>query len=273
MSLTNVSLNKIKLAKNSRMDVKAEEIAGLMQSIKSTGLLEPIGIMKAKKGYEILYGNRRFLAYSKLGRKTIPAMIFNPLKQSEKDIMNLTENVQRRGLGLVEVGRYCQLLMKEGLTKNEIAVRLGVSKNYIENCVISFRKVPPEFRKHVAENRGGFLKKPGDINLSAVKKLSTVSTSYRLTAAQKKNLYKAAQSKDFIPEKTGEYAKAIKSGHSNPLKKVQSSRVFSVKLYISDREYDRVYDKHITEGPFHSMSEVIANVLSGKKREIIKCKS
>ena len=49
VAITNLSLNKIKLARNSRMSVTDEEIAGLMQSIKEVGLLQPIGVEKSVK--------------------------------------------------------------------------------------------------------------------------------------------------------------------------------------------------------------------------------
>lgn len=53
MQVKELPVNKIKLGRNSRLDIKNEELSGLMQSIESEGLLQPIGVVKRGRGYEV----------------------------------------------------------------------------------------------------------------------------------------------------------------------------------------------------------------------------
>ncbi len=123
VEIKELPMNKIKIGRNSRMSVSKEDLSGLMQSINSTGLLEPIGVIKAKTGdsYQIAYGNRRFMAFSKLGLHSIPAVIHEYKNENDVDVKNLAENVQRRNISLAEIGRYASILEGEGLGKKGIS--------------------------------------------------------------------------------------------------------------------------------------------------------
>lgn len=265
-----VPLSKIKLAKNSRLNISNEELAGLMQTIKEMGMLEPIGLHKTGSKYEVIYGNRRFLAYSKLGRKVIPAMVFEKLTQAQKDLMNLAENVQRKNIGLIEVGRYCQLLLNQGLTRHEMSVRLGVPVNYIDSCLKAYSSVPTEFRKNIVDLHKGRRKKQGEIALTDVKAIHNAVSNHRLSGDQKKNLYKHAQSDKFNPKLVNEYAVAAKQGKKDLFRGIDAIKTVGIHLTMTEKEYDRLWIKHIEEGPFHSFSSFIAAVLAGQKSEKIK---
>jgi ParB/RepB/Spo0J family partition protein len=275
VEISKVAISKIKLSRNSRMDVTHEELEGLMQSIKEVGLLQPIGLIRREKGYfDIAYGNRRYLACSKLGLSTIPAIIRDEKREFDIDIQNLTENIQRRNLGLAEIGRYVGLLKKQGLTPREAAVRLGVPAKYVADCITAFERVPEKYRDDIEvrltpeqKNQRG---KAGKISVRAANAIESARKSYRLDAKDAELLYQAAKSDErFKPENVKAYAGAIKQG-KKPLDEVPITRVVRLDFFLTQDEYNRLDKKHISNGPFSSMNSLFKAILKGEKSERVK---
>lgn len=266
-SISDLRIQDIYLAKNSRMDIRDEELAGLMQSIKETGLLQPIGVIKNGKGYEVCFGNRRFLACSKLGHKRIPCIVFKKTTDADVDIKNLTENLQRRNITLIEAGRYMDILQKSGLTSREIAVRLGVNSSYVTDCLRSYQDVPKEFRKDVEVNVSGVRKNvsPGKIALHTATRIKSATKDYKLNDGERDVLYKIAKKEGFSSTRVSEYAQAIKSGSKDPLGAVEPVVAMKVNFTIKRSHHDMLVDKYITNGPFRSLSGFFRAVLTGKK--------
>ena len=78
-----------------------EKLDELKDSIEKNGLLQPIVVKKAVKGYYIIAGERRFRAYELLGKKTIPAII-KEMSDEEMMIFAVLENLQREDLSSLE---------------------------------------------------------------------------------------------------------------------------------------------------------------------------
>lgn len=270
VAVVNLPIKKIKLARNSRMSVAPDELDGLMQSIKEVGLLQPIGVVRRAKGYEVCYGNRRFLACDKLGLTKIPCIVHENKTEFDVDIKNLTENIQRRNLSLPEIGRYMELLKSEGLTSKEVAVRLGVTNSYVQACVGAFNGVPKEFQKDLEvritpEQQSTTQKTPGKIGIHTANKIISAAKSYRLNEDEKKELFKAAKSDDrFVVANVTKYASAIKQG-KKPLETVKPIKQLAIKLLLEQDYYDELMDKFITNGPFNSITHLALEILKGKK--------
>lgn len=277
--ITMMSLNKIKMSKNSRHEIKHEDLSGLMESIKSVGLLQPIGVSKNGDGYSICYGNRRFLAASRLGIKKIPVIVHTHKTEAEEDLKNLTENIQRRQISLVEAGRYVDILRKSGMKTSEIAVRLGVSKSYVEHTIKAYQDVPKDFQHDievaVTKTKGGSVKKSlGKIPVKAATKILAAKRTYRLNDEQTKYLFRAAKSNDnFQAERCNDYARSLKSGKKDPVGHQEKMKMINVNLLVTTTEYDRLFKKYCTEGPFRGLSKVIAAIASGQIHEKIKIES
>jgi ParB/RepB/Spo0J family partition protein len=272
ISIQNMPLNKIKLAKNSRLNVSDEEIAGMMQSIKEVGLLQPIGVSKSGTGYEICYGNRRFMACSKLGMKRIPVIIHTNKTEIEGDLKNLTENLQRRNISLSEAGRYMQMLRESGLSAAEIAVRLGVSKSYIQHCLNAFSEVPAEFRDDL-EMRTTMDKKktPGKIPITTATAILSAKKSHNLKAEDVRKLFKSAKSDDaFSVDNLPRYVSAIKQGKKDPVKETTPLKHMKVQFYISLDHYEELERRHVQEGPFQTMNGLFVAILKGEKSQRVK---
>lgn len=142
-----IGMDKIdRPADGTRMEINPEEIAELAQSIEERGLLQPILIARRNNRYEIVAGDRRYLAHEKLGRNKIEAKV---VEADEKDVAidRATENLQRRDLSPLEEGIiYAGLRDKMGLTVAEIGKKMGKSPGRIERrlCVL---RMPESFQK------------------------------------------------------------------------------------------------------------------------------
>jgi ParB/RepB/Spo0J family partition protein len=267
VTVQKLKLNKIKLGKNSRLSISKEELSGLMQSIKELGLLQPIGVVKNGDGYEVCYGNRRFMACSKLGFTNIPAIVHEKKKESDIDLKNLTENIQRRNISLSEAGRYLELLLAGGLSESEAAVRMGVAKSYVRSALAAYREVPTKYRKDLEINvSGGRPKKtPGKITVSVANAISNARRRCRLTAEETEKLFDLAKDEKFQIENTQHYALALKEGKKNPLLVVDKLKYISVRFAITQDEHDRLMRDFVIDGPFQSINGLIRAILEGKK--------
>ena len=110
MKITNTPLDQININVRFRKpsEVKVNEIA---DSISQVGLLSPIGIDASKN---LIFGMHRFLAYQKLGKKTIPSII-QKSDPKMNELKELVENYDRNDLDLIQLSDH--LVKREQLLK------------------------------------------------------------------------------------------------------------------------------------------------------------
>ena len=110
----------------------------LTNSIKESGVLQPIIVRKYNKDndkYEIIAGERRFLAAQKAGLEEVPVVVTNvdDLKSLEFAII---ENVQRDDLNPLEEAQSYQRLIDEFYYDHEkVSKFIGKSRSYITNSL------------------------------------------------------------------------------------------------------------------------------------------
>ncbi|WP_225048400.1 ParB/RepB/Spo0J family partition protein [Lacticaseibacillus kribbianus] len=105
----------------------------LAESIRQTGVFQPIIVRQSVGGYEIITGERRFRASKLAGKTTIPAIIRTFDDPAMMEIAVL-ENLQREDLTpLEEAQAYDTLIRRLDLTQVEVSKRLGKSRPYIAN--------------------------------------------------------------------------------------------------------------------------------------------
>ena len=122
-----------------------EKLEELKESIEKNGLLQPIIVKKAVKGYYIIAGERRYRAFELLDKKEIPAII-KEMTDEEMMIFAVLENLQREDLlALEESESYKNLMDKMSLTQEELANKLGKSRPYIANS-LRLLKLPTEIK-------------------------------------------------------------------------------------------------------------------------------
>ena len=127
-----------------------EKLNELKESIEKNGLLQPIIVKKAVKGYYIIAGERRYRAFEMLGRKEIPAII-KEMTDEEMMVFAVLENLQREDLSALEESEsYKNLMDKMSLTQEELAKKLGKSRPYIANS-LRLLKLPTEIKNKLEQ--------------------------------------------------------------------------------------------------------------------------
>lgn len=120
-----------------RKDFRAEELADLEGSLRTTGLLQPITVRAAPSGsgYELIAGERRLRAAQRIGWTEIPAIIRNADERALLS-MALVENLQRTDLNPIEEAEGYQRLVSEfALTQQDIAVAVGKDRSTVANSL------------------------------------------------------------------------------------------------------------------------------------------
>ena len=149
--IVEISLEEIK--KNPyqpRTYFNEEKLNELKESIEKNGLLQPIIVKKAVKGYYIIAGERRYRAFELLGRKEIPAII-KEMTDEEMMVFAVLENLQREDLSALEESEsYKNLMDKMSLTQEELAKKLGKSRPYIANS-LRLLKLPTEIKNKLEQ--------------------------------------------------------------------------------------------------------------------------
>lgn len=124
----------------------------LIDSIKSSGIIQPIIVRKADKGYEIIAGERRWRAAQAIGLKDVPIVIREATDMQAAEI-SLIENIQREELNpLEEADAYVTLIENFKLSQEEISLRVGKDRSTIANT-IRLLKLPPKAKAALTEKK------------------------------------------------------------------------------------------------------------------------
>ena len=118
----------------------------LMVSIKKKGVLEPILVRPKEGRYEIIAGERRYVASQRIGLGEIPCIEMN-VEDNEAMELALIENIQRRDLDVFEESDGLRSLIEiYGYNHNQIAEIIGKARSTITE-IISLGKIPNDIRK------------------------------------------------------------------------------------------------------------------------------
>ncbi|HKT13522.1 MAG TPA: ParB/RepB/Spo0J family partition protein, partial [Terriglobia bacterium] len=110
-----------------RTQLPEEALEELAQSIRSSGLIQPILLRPAGERYQLVAGERRWRAAAKAGLERVPAVI-REIDDTEALELALAENLLREALNPLEIARAYERLQQEfHLTHEQIAERLGVN--------------------------------------------------------------------------------------------------------------------------------------------------
>ncbi len=137
-----------------RRDFKPEDLADLEASLRINGLLQPITVRPAKSGagYELIAGERRLRAASRLNWTDIPA---NVREVDDRALLTLAlvENLQRSDLNSIEEAEGYQRLAKEfGLTQQEVADIVGKDRSTVANS-LRLLQLPPTIQAMLVDGR------------------------------------------------------------------------------------------------------------------------
>tara|TARA_B110000211_G_C14069597_1_gene549325 strand:+ start:1014 stop:1889 length:876 start_codon:yes stop_codon:yes gene_type:complete len=129
---------------------KIEELA---QSIKKNGLIQPIAVRKGKKNkYEIIAGERRWLAAQKAGLHEVPVIVLS-LNDNQSLELAIIENIQREELNSIEEAKGYDRLIKEfNYDHEKLSEFMGKSRSHIVNT-LRLLNLPKEVTKFVDEGK------------------------------------------------------------------------------------------------------------------------
>jgi ParB family transcriptional regulator, chromosome partitioning protein len=118
-----------------RREFDEAELAELQASLKASGLLQPVTVRPAAAGYELVSGERRLRAATRLGWSDIPAIV---REMDDRTLLTLAlvENLQRADLNAVEEARGYRRLSEEfGLTHAQIADAVGKDRTSVTSLL------------------------------------------------------------------------------------------------------------------------------------------
>ncbi len=116
-----------------RKDMDAEGIASLAESLKQSGMLQPIVARRAGTRLEIIAGERRWRAAGQAGLDLVPVLI-RPASDEQMVEMALVENLQRSDLNPIEKARaYRRLCDEFSLSPEEVGRRVGEDRSTVTN--------------------------------------------------------------------------------------------------------------------------------------------
>ena len=125
----------IKPSKNQpRKSFDQYELKLLADSIQSSGIIQPLAVRKSIDGkYEIIAGERRYLAAKMVGLRRIPCVLHNTDEKTAA-IYAIMENLQRQDLTFFEEAEAInRLIVHFGMPQLEIATRLGLAQSTLSN--------------------------------------------------------------------------------------------------------------------------------------------
>lgn len=131
-----------------RQEFRPEELADLEASLRINGLLQPITVRPAPNGtgYELIAGERRYRAASRLGWTEIPALV-KPVDDKTLLVLAMIENLQRADLDPIEEADGYQRLIDEfALTNQEVADVVGKDRSTVANA-LRLRQLPASVRR------------------------------------------------------------------------------------------------------------------------------
>ena len=122
----------------------------LMASIKAKGVLEPILVRPKNDRYEIIAGERRYVACKRVGLKEIPA-IEMIVKDNEAMELALIENLQRKDLDVFEEADGLSVLIEVyAYNHAQLAEKIGKARSTITE-IVNVARIPKRLRDLCAE--------------------------------------------------------------------------------------------------------------------------
>ena len=127
-------------------------LAELAESIKASGVIQPIIVRKLSDGFELIAGERRWRAAKQAGLERIPAIIREVTNAQSLEIA-LVENLLREDLNPVEAADgYRQLLADFAWTQEQLGQRIGKDRSSIANA-LRLLKLPDPIQEDLRSGR------------------------------------------------------------------------------------------------------------------------
>ena len=221
---------------------KLEELA---QSIREHGVFTPILVKKSIRGYDLVAGERRLRASKMAGLVEIPAIVVEFTDDQMMEIA-LLENIQREDLSVIEeANAYHKMMNRFGYTQEQLASRVGKSREYIANT-LRLLKLPKDVQAMVSNNelqmghvRALLSLEPAEISKVA-KKIAQEGMSVRSVEAYVRELNNPKEPKKKQPTTLYEYPERLISDRLGTKVSIKN-KVISIR-FENDDDLNRILE-------------------------------
>ena len=149
-SIRDIRLRDITIsANNVRLHDPERDLDELAASIKKHGLLQPVVLLgeHGKPPYELISGQRRFLATRSYAAKSIRAVFIGELDKTQAIVRSLVENLQRVELEYVDTAKaITELYNKFGNDEDKVQTETGLSIRKIREYVMIEAQASPKMK-------------------------------------------------------------------------------------------------------------------------------
>ena len=177
MKLLNLKIDRIVTNSNQpRKYFDNEKMSELKDSIKNSGLIQPITVRKISNGkYEIIAGERRYRACRELGMENISAIEISAGDARGYEL-SVLENIQREDLNPIEEAEsYLMLMEVYGYTQEKLSEKLGKTRSSLSNKM-RILKLPGSVKEMV---------KKGEISYGHARTLLSLSEQKKIEETAK----------------------------------------------------------------------------------------
>ncbi len=192
-----IQLSDIKISdQNVRLTRQTQELDELAASIKKHGLLQPVVLLGSygEPPYELIAGQRRYLAHNKLKEKTILAVFAGDLSEQEALLRSLIENVQRVDLNHADTAKAITELYEEyDHDERKVQRETGLSLRKVREYINIEAQASPKMKKKLKNKKVS----PADVkralqaaqgNIKKAEALLELMEEYKLTKYQKQRV-------------------------------------------------------------------------------------
>ena len=217
------------------------QLTELSQSIAASGVVQPIVVRQlntpnGQAKYQLITGERRWLASRKAGKATIPAIVRQASDEQTLE-MTIVENLQRADLNPMEQARAYQRLSHDfKMTQEQMATRTGKERASVANFLRLLRL--PDPIQHKVES--------GDLSFGHARTLLALESPEAITAAAQK-----VMALNFSVRQTESYVQGLINPEAKPKKEAKPTqaedpnvreaqdrlqRTLGLKVHIEDKK-------------------------------------
>ena len=132
-----------------RTGIAESDLTDLTQSIRESGVLQPILVRRVGQTLQIVAGERRWRAAKQAGLTEVPVIIRETTDQ-ESAVFALVENLQREDLNPLEKAQAFKTLQQQlGAKQEEVAQRVGLDRSTVANFM-RLLELAPAVQQHVS---------------------------------------------------------------------------------------------------------------------------
>lgn len=136
MELQHLNIDELKLTALNVRKKGAKEVADLVSSIRSNGVLQPLLVRPNCEGYEIVAGQRRYHALLALAdegdTEPVPCIVMDSKDDVKAIEASLAENIARLPMDEIDQYKAFAALAKQGLTPEDIASQFGITERLVK---------------------------------------------------------------------------------------------------------------------------------------------